>query len=161
MIMIAIVRILGFIIKNKFDMVWLFFWHQVEGAVAIITVSVTSFRSILGIKARKAREKKRMERSWFSHRPKLMTRYSKKETKDEPRSQQLPSVPVVTLTGMRTFINGNGIWDESKAMGMTQKSGKNWPRAVSHEPQEIEVAHIPTKLGILDRAKSDRVADFV
>ena len=102
-----------------------------EGAVAIIMVSITAFRSVLGIKVLKARDKKKKERSWFSHRPKLLARYFKKQ----------PSIPGAILTGMRTFIHGNGTWDESKAIGITQKSEKDWPRAASHEPQEIEVTH--------------------
>ena len=114
MIVIAIVRISSLVTKNTLDVVWVLFWHQVEGAVAIIMVSITGFRSLLGIKALKAREKKNMERSWFSHRPKLLARYFKKATQDESESEQLPSIPGATLTGMRTFINGNGIWDESK-----------------------------------------------
>ena len=162
MMMIAIVRTSGFVIKNTFDMVWVIFWHQVEGAVAIIMVSITAFRSLLGIQALKVREKKRMERSWFLHRPRLLARYFKKDTSDESESQQLPSIPRATLTGMRTFINGNGIWDEPKAMEMTHKSEKDWLRTTSHEPQEIKVIHqVSVELDILEGAKIARAAGFV
>lgn len=129
--------------------------------MAIIMVSLTAFRSMLGIKALKAREKERMERSWFSHRPKLLARYFKKETQDESKSQQLPSVPGGTLTGMRTFINGSEIWDESKAMGMTHKWEKDGPRTASHEPQDFELAHLSTEMEVLDGTKSARASDFV
>lgn len=158
MILIAIVRISGSVMKNTMDMVWALFWHQVEGAVAIIMVSLTAFRSMLGIKALKAQEKKRIKGFWLSHRPQLL---AKKETLDELKSQQLPSAPSATLTRMRTLINGNGICDESKAMAITHGPGEGWPRAASHEPQEIEVAHISTELQILDGAKRARAADFV
>ena len=94
MIIVAIIRSSrGLVQMNTFDPVWLVFWHQTEGAVAIIVVSHTTFRSLLGIKARKAREKKLRERSWFSHRPQLLARYFKKKAQDEPKSQQLPSIP--------------------------------------------------------------------
>ena len=162
MIVIAIIRVSGFVTKNSLDMVWVLFWHQVEGAVAIMMVSITAFRSLLGIKALKSREKKKVERSWLSHRSKLLARYFKKATQDESESGQLPSIPRATLTGMRTFINGNGTWDESKAIGMTHKSEGSSPRAASHEPREIEVTHqSSTELDILDGAKSARAANFV
>ena len=54
---IAIVRISGYVVNNTFDIVWTIFWHQAEGAVAIIMV-LTAFRSMLGIKIWKALEKK-------------------------------------------------------------------------------------------------------
>lgn len=161
MIIIAIIRISGAFVNNTLDMVWIIFWHQAEGAVAIIMVSLTAFRSMLGIKVLKAQEKKKLKGYWRSHRPQLLPRYFKKETQDESKAQQLPSVPGATLTGMRIFINGNGIWDESNAMGTTHKSGKNWSGAASHESQEIEVAHISTELDLSDGSGSARAADFV
>lgn len=62
---------------------------------------------------------------------------------------------------MRTFINGNGIWDESKTMGITHKSEEDWPRVTTHKPQEIEVAQLSTELDILDRVKSAKTANLV
>lgn len=160
MIIIAIVRISGFRIKeSSIDITWELFWHQVEASVALITVSITAFRSLLGIKALKAREKEKRERSWFSHRAKLLTRYLKKETQDESEPEQLPSIPGVTLTGMRTFIHGDGILDESRAMGMTHKSEKELPVAASHEPHEIEATHQASD--VFDGAKRTRAANFV
>lgn len=161
MIIIAIIRISGFVKKNTFDIVWISFWHHLEGAVAIMMVSLTAFRSMLGVNSLKAREKERMERSWFSNRPKLLARYFKKETQDESNSQQLPSIPGATLTGMRTFINHNGIWNESKAIEITNKSEKGWPKTASPEPQEFELAHLSTELEFLDETKSARASDFV
>lgn len=155
MIIITIIRISGFVIKGQFDIVWGLFWHQMEGVVAIIMVSLTTFRSLLGIKALKAREKKKLERYWFSHRPQLLARHFKKAT------QQLPSVSGATLTGMRTFINGNEICDDSKAMEISHTSEMDWLRTASHEPQEIELAYLSTQLDISDGAKSARAANFV
>ena len=159
MIIIALVRVSGFIIKNTFDLVWVLFWHQAEAAVAIIMVSITAFRSVLGIKALKAREKNKREQYWFSNRPKLLARYLKKATQDECKFEQLPSIPGATLTGIRTFIHGNGICDESRAMGMTHKSEKELPVAASHEPHEIEATHQASD--VFDGAKRTRAANFV
>ena len=161
MIIIAIIRISGSVIKSNFDMVWVLFWHQVEGAVAIIMVSLTAFRSLLGIKALKARKKKKLESYLFSHRRQLLARHFKKTTQDRFKSQQLPTVPGATLTGMRTFINGNGICDESKEMEISPTLEKDWSRAASQEPREIEFAHLSAELDISDKAKSARAANFV
>ncbi len=133
MIIISIVRMSGFRLNRADNIVWESFWHQVEASVALITVSITAFRSLLGIKALKAREKKKRERSWFSNRPRLLARYHKKETQDESKLEQLPSIPGATLTGMRSFIYSDGMWDESRAMGMTHEPEKGWSGVASHE----------------------------
>ena len=161
MIIIAIVRGSGFHNNNANDPVWTLFWHQVEGAVAIITVSITAFRSLLGIKASKARERKKRERFWFSQHRKLRARSFQKSTQDEPKTAQLPFIPGATLTGIRTFINGNGIWDKSKPMVMIHKSDEDLPGVASHEPQEIIVPQLSTELDHLDKVKSTKTANFV
>ena len=145
MIMIAIVRISGLRIKKSvIDTVWGLFWREAEAAVALIMVSITAFRSLLGIKALKAREKRKGERSWFSHR------YNKKAAQDKSEFEQLPSLPGGTLTGMRTFIHGDPAWDESREIEMTHKSGKDWPGTTGDALQKIEGAHhISTKSVIL------------
>ena len=165
MIIIAIVRVSGFLKNHDIDPVWAIFWHQVEAAVAIITVSITAFRSLLGIKALKARERKKRERSWFSHhQQKLRARYFQKSTQDEePTLGQLPSIPTATLTGIRTFINDNGvgILGNSEPMGMTHNSDEDLPRVASHEPQQIRVAQLSTELDFVDKGKSTKTANFV
>ena len=122
MIIVAIVRVLGFSINSAFT--WGLFWHQAEAATAIIMVSITAFRSLLGLKAQKAQKKKEMERSWFAHRPKLL---AKKVTEDESESEQLPSIPGATLSGMRTFIDGNEIWDGVNGIGKIHQLEWNTP----------------------------------
>lgn len=103
MIIISIVRVFGFIIKNTFDLMWVLFWPYAEGAVAITMVSITAFQSLSGIKAMKTREKNDREKYWFSYRRKLPGRYFKKAIQDECAFDQLPSIAGVKLTGMRTF----------------------------------------------------------
>lgn len=141
MILISIVRVSGFIIKNTFDLVWVLFWHQAEGAVAITMVSITAFRSLLGIKALKARKKNNRERYLFSRRPKLQARYFKKATQDECEFEQLPSIPGATLTGMHTLVQGDGTWDESWAIKTTHTLEKPLPAATNHDFHELEATH--------------------
>ena len=112
---------------------WELFWLDLEAAIAVIMVSVTAFRSLLGIKALKAREKR--------ERSKLLVRYFKKTPQNESDLVQLPSIPGATLTGMRTFIHGNGSWEDARAMGMTHKLEKDLPGADSHELHKIKVTH--------------------
>lgn len=102
MIIVAMVRISGLRIGGtNIDIQWQIFWHDVEANIAVIMVSVTAVRSLLGLKAVKSREKK--ERVWYSHCRKLLFR----EEHENLDGGQLPSIPGATLTGIRTFIRGN------------------------------------------------------
>lgn len=105
MIIIAIVRIsIMRVDPNNLDGQWLSFWLNMEADAAVITVSITAFRSMLGVKASKAREKQ--DRSWYSYRLRFRSRKAKNREK-ESRMDQFPSIPGATLTGIRTFIRGN------------------------------------------------------
>lgn len=139
MIIIAIVRISGVSHKKTaVDIVWELFWLGMEAAIAVIMVSVTAFRSLLGIKSQKAREKRRQS--------KPLVRYFKKTPQNESDLVELPSIPGATLTGIRTFINGSGSWEDSRAMGMAHESERDLPRVDSHELHKIKVTHqFPTE----------------
>lgn len=122
MIIIAIVRISSISHKKTaVAIVWELFWLDIEAAIAVIMISVTAFRSLLGIKAQKAREKRKQS--------KPLVRYFKKTPQNESDLVQLPSIPDATLTGMRTFIHGNGSWEDLRAMG------------TAHKPHKIKVTH--------------------
>ena len=149
MIILAIVRVSGIHVRQKdnVDIVWDIFWLQVEAAIAVIMVSITAFRSMLGIKALKAREKR--ERNWLdSCRPKVLDRYFKKSTPNRSELAELPSIPGATLTGMRTVIHGTGVWEDS--------------RTINHEPQEIKVTHqFSTESGFLNAPNPTSAANSV
>lgn len=105
MIMIAIVRIsVTEVGSNAIDTQWSTFWQNVEADAAVITVSITAFRSMLGVKASKVREKK--DRSWYSYRRRFLSRKAKSQ-ETELDMDQLPSIPGASMTGMRTFIRGH------------------------------------------------------
>lgn len=112
MIIITAVRVFGFNIKSTYNVLWGLFWHQAEAAIAIMMVSITAFRSLLGLKAQKAREEKAKERYWYTHRPKLVAKHFNKTKEDESELSQLPSIPGAAPSEMRTFFDGNGIWDD-------------------------------------------------
>lgn len=71
----------------------------------MITVSLTAFRSLLGLRARKFREEK--ERSWYLYRRMILFKKGRETSESELSEDQLPTIPSATLTGMRTFIRGN------------------------------------------------------
>ncbi len=131
MIIIASVRVLGFQIRNTYVVVWAIFWAQTEAAIAIIMVSTTAFRSLLGLKAQKAQKKKVEERYWIARRPQQLQARSfnkKKATEDESEYEQLSSIRGATpTTGMRTFnTEGERIWDKSMAMEMANQLEESW-----------------------------------
>lgn len=73
MIMIAIVRASGLrILHTHFDGQWSVFWLEIEANIAVITVSITAFHLLLGLKALKSREKQ--EPACYWDRQKLLPR---------------------------------------------------------------------------------------
>lgn len=181
MIIIAIVRISGLRIEKAIlDIVWELFWQQAEAAVAVIMVSITAFRSLLGIKAQQTREKNTAKRSWtLSHhrRPKVVhAGYFKKTTNttiyDESEFEPLPSITGENFTGMRTRIYGEtNLSNESPSrrggtgVGVgVHKSEKNdiVGGVQDYEPHEIKVTHqFSIESEILIRPKPARAANFV
>lgn len=83
-------------------------------------VSITTFCSLLGLKAWKSCEKK--ERAWHSYR-KILLKKGRKPPESELNENQLPSISRATLTGMRTFIGGNQDSKNSEADIMSSRDG--------------------------------------
>ncbi len=175
MIIIAIVRISGLRIETAIlDIVWELFWQQTEAAVAVIMVSITAFRSLLGIKAHKTREKMTAQRSWtlsHHHGSKVQAGLFKKTTThDESEFEPLPSIPGANFTGMRTFICGESILSNESTsrgggtgVGVHKSEEKDLVgEAHNHEPHEIKVTHqFSIESEILNRPKPARAANFV
>lgn len=168
MIIIAIIRISGLRIETTIlDIVWELFWQQTEAAVAVIMVSITAFRSLLGIKTRE----KAIQRSWtFPHRPRVEAGYSfKKATAhDESELEPLPSIPGATFTGMRTFISGENRFNESSkgrgtGMGVHKSEENDLVGGVhDHESHEIKVTQqFSIESEILSRPRPARAGNFV
>ena len=96
------------------DVQWLIFWQTIEASVAVTVVSLTTFRSLYGIKTLQQEHKnKKPNGTWLSYYRKKRFNRKKQRMVDElgnsisdEDSSQLPSIPGATLTGMRTFIGG-------------------------------------------------------
>ena len=117
MIVFAIIRVAGVIIQHKLiDVQWEVFWGAVEADVAVIVVSITAFRSLLGMKNSQNRDQKQ-QRAWYTYRQK-QSFWRKKSTEEEgpDTMKQLPKIPRATITGVRTYIQGAGRrWDRVEA----------------------------------------------
>ncbi|KAL8714553.1 MAG: hypothetical protein Q9220_001501 [cf. Caloplaca sp. 1 TL-2023] len=104
---VSIVRIAGADLPNgSVDSAWVNFWLQVEAAVAVMVVSVTSFRALFTGQVGSGRggkspryvggssgEKKNSGRKWYGG-----------GRSGERREVEMPTMPGVMLTGVRTVI---------------------------------------------------------
>ena len=107
---------------NNIDVSWEASFQQVEASVSVITVSLTAFRSLLGLKALKSREKK--ERAWYWYRQMALLKKGRKTSESGVDEDQLPSIPSATLTGMRTFIRDNRDSKNDPADLMASRDGE-------------------------------------
>lgn len=83
--------------------------------------------------------KKLLKRFWFLNRLQLPTRYFKKTTQDDFKSQQLLFVLRVTLIRMCSFINCYGICNIT--MEIFHMLEKKWFRVVSHNSQNNKLTN--------------------
>ena len=105
MIIIAIIRISGFIYHNAFDEGWVYLWQQIEACVSVSTISLTAFRSMFVASAsRRDREASPWQRSPSSSWRRRF--YKKSATSSQARELDDLSIPGATLTGVRTMIGG-------------------------------------------------------
>lgn len=110
MIVIACIRIIGFIIFNH-AFLWQVFWLQVEGSVAVMMVSLTAFRSVFASHGPVARARK--ARRWYSSTVAKLRRH--KASSDGYDLESLPKIPTATLSGIRTFIRSSRLGGRSEA----------------------------------------------
>ena len=142
MIIIAIIRVSRLRLDSKsYDDQWALFFKYVEASVSVITVSITAFRSLLGLKALKSRKK----RAWYSYWQTALRRKGHKSSESELNGDNLPSIPGATLTGMRTFIRGD---QESKNGEADVMSSKDDPMGLEH--------HIKVKQNISSESEAVR-----
>lgn len=116
MIIIAIVRVSSLrALSKNIDVQWLVFWQQLEASVAVIMVSITAFRSLLGIKASKEREKKARFQYWYQERV-----HNQNRGYEELGPDYCSSTPGTTLTDIRTYTLGD---QHSTSIALTGQSG--------------------------------------
>lgn len=101
MVVCALTRISAYRLRGVIDLTWQIFWQHVEGSVALMMASVTTFRTAFVAVGAKRNEKKEQIPS-YTLRQRLLAKIKKSVDPDG-----LPSVPGATLTGLRTFIHRN------------------------------------------------------
>ncbi|KAL8767327.1 MAG: hypothetical protein Q9209_006165 [Squamulea sp. 1 TL-2023] len=106
-IIVSIVRIAGAQLSNgSVDSAWVNFWLQVEAAVAVMIVSLTSYRSLF-VKDKSTKKKSPRYNNTTSYRKKLFSR-----EKREAKGVEMPTLPDPTLTGVRTVIGRAGAYEQ-------------------------------------------------
>ncbi|KAL8977649.1 MAG: hypothetical protein Q9205_006594, partial [Flavoplaca limonia] len=97
-IMLSIVRIAGAQYPaSSIDPAWMVFWLQLEAAVAVIIISITSYRSLFVKYKSMDKKSPRYHKTSYKRRP-------WNREKQEPKGVEMPTLPNPTLTGMRTVI---------------------------------------------------------
>lgn len=105
-IIVSIVRIAGARFPNgSVDSAWVVFWLQLEAAVAVIIVSITSYRSLF-VKDKSTDNNKKSPRDVRSSTGYKRKLWSSREKREEGTKQgvEMPTLPDPTLTWMRTVI---------------------------------------------------------
>ena len=98
LIIIALVRVIFYKRGNVFDVTWSLFFRFFEANVAILAACFSAFRSLFVISTLKRRAQ--------NNRPvdSLHQRIFRKTPPDHQPLDDLPSIPGVTLNGIRTMI---------------------------------------------------------
>jgi hypothetical protein len=87
---------------------WEVYWQEVEATIAVIMISIMTFRSLFGLKTIQSREKK-MHQAWYSDRGKF---YFTRSTRNSSGvcgnvgERDRPVIPGATMTGLQSFIRG-------------------------------------------------------
>lgn len=108
MIIIACVRLSG--LRNN-NTVWIYFWQYVEACVACIMASLLTFRTLfISDRTRVFKRQKAQEMPSFKrralHNVKIFNMAAWERVDDHTR--ELPEIPSVTMSGLRTFIRQAG-----------------------------------------------------
>ncbi|KAL8919447.1 MAG: hypothetical protein Q9172_004963 [Xanthocarpia lactea] len=105
---VCIVRVAGSQLSDgSVDSAWVTFWLHVEAAVAVVIVSITSYRSLFV----KDKSTDRKGPRYRSNKKRLWNRKEREE-----KGVEMPTLPGPTLTGMRTVIDKAGGYDNMYLM---------------------------------------------
>ena len=122
MIILAIIRISGFVYHNAFDMGWVYLWQQIESCIAVSTISLTAFRIMF------VASTSRRVRSPWQWTDSFKKRFYKRsnETTSTGVLDDVP-IPGGTLTGMRTAIGGPRTQHTTTMFSIFDDEGEQYP----------------------------------
>ncbi|KAL8749804.1 MAG: hypothetical protein Q9184_006660, partial [Pyrenodesmia sp. 2 TL-2023] len=120
MCVVALVRASGLTLGDFMDETWAVFWQQIEACVAVMLVSITTFRSFfVSTESRVSPRKRSPTNGQVSRKP--VVYWTKRA------GITLPSIPSATLTGLRTFIRrdpehrtSDSLLDDTVTSSLTQ-----------------------------------------
>ncbi|KAG7009687.1 short-chain dehydrogenase [Physcia stellaris] len=162
MILVTITRISGIKLNGSIDQVWETYFIILAAEIGIILTSVTAFRAFF-ISRRdnnKAKPPPGNQTHWYSQdssilkrlfTPSLWRSKSKEHSSSEGYKadgdghfpmEDLPDVPRAQMTGIRTFINGNGKGMSTSRIMESQASQDDddaWPIHAQHQEPESKV----------------------
>ena len=102
-------------VTGTIDVTWEIFWQLAEACIAVLMVSLTALRSLFV--GHGSRVRRSPGQSWSSRQAKKWLRRSPSRTPDRySESDRLPKIPRATLTGMRTFIQGDRAYTAGSIM---------------------------------------------
>ena len=163
MIVIAVIRISGFIYHDAFDEGWVYLWQQIEACISVSTISLTAFRTMFVANASR-RQPSPWQRSWNSSWRKRFKKSSEVSTGEEGGELDDLTIPSATLSGMRTMIGGERTQRGDGTMfSVMDESEMDWPprplpaRAPPQRPRRDGPSERPS-LGRLRSNESKRAS---
>lgn len=126
MIIIAVIRISGFIYRHAFDEGWVYLWQQIESCVSVSTISLTAFR-IMFVASTSRREHSPWQ--WSSRSAWKKRFFLKKNNGESTSTRELDdlTIPGGTLTGMRTMIGGPRTQCDTTMFSILDEDVEEWP----------------------------------
>jgi hypothetical protein len=134
-VIVTVVRASGIHQGDKLDSVWETFWQMMSAEVGLIMTSITAFRAFFVARSNERGQQRPRSREQWSSKSRLLIRRlltpsrwrqggssltlgrsSGQVSRGNKAEKNLPSIPRATMTGIRTFINGQG----STKMGASQ-----------------------------------------
>ena len=122
MIIVAIIRISGFIYHNAFDEGWVYMWQQIEACVSVSTISLTAFRIMF------VASNSRRERSPWQWTDSFRKRFYKKSSQTTSTGElDDVRIPGGTLTGMRTAIGAPRTQNTTTMFSIFDEHAEDYP----------------------------------
>lgn len=139
MAVVALTRLSGVTTQGSVDSTWNMIWQHVEACIAVTMVSLTAFRSVF-ISTDSAASP-RQAKPWHPLRIGRIGGQQRDNVLDA-NAGRLPSIPSATLTGMRTFIQGDSCQDTELGNDHLRNSGEQGimvTRGIRSETREVRI----------------------
>lgn len=121
MIILAIIRISGFVYHDAFDMGWVYLWQQIESCVSVSAISLTAFRVMFVASAsRRARSPRHL--SYY-----IRARFQRKHSETTRGDLDDVSIPRGDLTGMRTMVGSPRTQQTTTLFSVFDEDNEQYP----------------------------------